>query len=527
MENKKAVVLNSGGFDSVCLVHKLIEEYKAEELISLFFNYGQRNSDMEREKSKGVANKFGIKHIEITLPRFSWESDSLLFHETDEFTNVEGQYLAMRNLIFFSYATSIAESTGCKHIYSAILEGGIFSDNTEEFINNYYTLVKDSTRISFETPFINLDKTELLPIVRRHNIGSDEFFSCNIPNAQGEPCGKCGDCMCLDNMYKIVAHNKYHDLTLNGYSSVECEEAFKSTPITMAKLFINNMCNMSCKHCLLANRTYSNPLTIEEWKLVFDQLYEMGIKKIDFGGKEPLVSRKIFVLTEYCREKGYDFEYTMITNGKNVLKYIDLLEEYKFQVAMSVESLKQLKSRDNVDIIKNIKELKRRGLKVSLSVDCHKYNYKQVPKLVNYLDTFDIDIYIKTIRPLGDNKEFIRNNMMLSSKEIMKVIKNIQTTNRYVTFSLSPLDLVHINGDLKQLVDNYITYRDPLFNDNVILDIDFEDRDFLNYIAITSNGHVIGNGEYLSEPNYTEYSIGNVRNTKLNCMNFKNNNQNR
>lgn len=522
MENKKAIILNSGGFDSVCLVHKLMEEYKAEELISLFFIYGQRNVSKERDMSQKVANKFGIKHIEIELPKFTWDSTSLLFNETEDCTNVEGQYLAMRNLIFFSYATSLAESTGCDYIYSAILEGGTYSDTTEEFVNNFYTLVKDSTNINFETPFIDLDKPDLLPIVRRHGIDVKDFFSCNIPNELGEPCGKCGDCTCLEDLYKEVQSTKYHDLVLNGCSSIECEEAFRNIPITTAKLFINNVCNMDCKHCLFTGMVYPRVLSIEEWKPVFDQLHEMGIKTIDFGGKEPLVSRKVFKLMEYCKEKGYDFKYTMITNGKNVIKYIDLLEEYNVSVAMSVESLKQLKSRESVDIIKNIKALQRRGLDVSLSVDCHKYNYKQVPKLVTYLDRLDIDIYIKTIRPLGRNKEFIRGNMMLSSNEIMKVIKNIKTVNRYVNFSLSPFDVENARGELKDLINNYIIYRDPLFNNEVILDIATEDKDFLSHLTISSNGHVIGNGEYLSEPTYTKYSIGNVRDTRIKDMPFKN-----
>ena len=50
MKRKQIVALNSGGYDSVCLIHYLLEtEYSGEEIVSVFFNYGQRNLEYERE----------------------------------------------------------------------------------------------------------------------------------------------------------------------------------------------------------------------------------------------------------------------------------------------------------------------------------------------------------------------------------------------------------------------------------------------------------------------------------------------
>lgn len=518
---KQIVILNSGGFDSVCLVHKLMEKYNGEEAISVFFDYGQRNKSKEKHCASKIAKHYGIKHVVIKLPVFSWDSDSLLFNESMDHENVQAQYLAMRNLIFFSYATSIAESEGCHSIYSAILEGGTYSDTTPEFVENFNVLVKDSTNINFVAPFIEMDKPDLLPIVRKYNITSEDFFSCNIPTEEGEPCNECGDCKCLKEILEEAKSYKYQDLLLVDASMRKCNEAFRETVITNAKLFINNMCNMDCTHCLFKGMTYGKELTIEDWKYVFDELHEMGIKTIDFGGKEPLVSKKIFVLLQYCRDKGYDFKYSLITNGKNVLKYLSLLVEYNVSVALSVESLHHLKSRDEIDLINIIKQLQRHGVDVSVSVDCHKFNYKQIPKLIKYLDRFDLPIYVKTIRPLGSNKEYIKNNMMLNSKEVMKVLKNITTTNRYVNFSLSPMDVSNATGELLNLLADYIDNRDIHYGDSVLLDICFEDKDFLNSLTISCDGHIIGNGEYLSEKDYKDHSIGNVLTDDIKYLKFK------
>ena len=95
--NEKVIALNSGGFDSVVMLHRLVIDDN-KDVISLFFNYGQRNSAKERECARKVANNLGLEHIEIDLPPINWSASSL-YDSTQDSTN---QYIEMRNLIFIS-----------------------------------------------------------------------------------------------------------------------------------------------------------------------------------------------------------------------------------------------------------------------------------------------------------------------------------------------------------------------------------------------------------------------------------------
>ena len=38
---EKIVALNSGGFDSICMLHLLRDNYPSHEIKTLFFDYGQ------------------------------------------------------------------------------------------------------------------------------------------------------------------------------------------------------------------------------------------------------------------------------------------------------------------------------------------------------------------------------------------------------------------------------------------------------------------------------------------------------
>ncbi len=95
MKRKQAVVLNSGGFDSVCLLHDVVNSYYyQDQVLSVFFNYGQVNLEKERECAKNVARKLNVKHMEIEIAPISW-SNSAMYSKGDK------EYLEMRNLIFF------------------------------------------------------------------------------------------------------------------------------------------------------------------------------------------------------------------------------------------------------------------------------------------------------------------------------------------------------------------------------------------------------------------------------------------
>ena len=128
MKNK-IVVLNSGGFDSTTLLLDLYNSTEDTEIHSLYFNYGQPNQSIDSMYAKENAEKIGAVHHEVTLPAIEWTKNSFYDGSINEYS---GQYLEMRNLIFLSYAASLAESIGATEIYCAILKGHGYSDTSEE-----------------------------------------------------------------------------------------------------------------------------------------------------------------------------------------------------------------------------------------------------------------------------------------------------------------------------------------------------------------------------------------------------------
>lgn len=196
------VVLNSGGFDSVVLMHLIREQYANKELYSLHFNYGQPNCVQEGEAAEKVASRLGYKHIVIKLPTFDWSnSDFFIKGVHDE----EKQEVEYRNLVFISYAASFAKSVGADRVYVAFIdfEGNEYADSSWTFIRYTNNLLRKTGDIELRAPLIRYTKYELAPVALRFGINTQHFFSCNMP-VDGKPCGKCADCKVLNKIYSGV-----------------------------------------------------------------------------------------------------------------------------------------------------------------------------------------------------------------------------------------------------------------------------------------------------------------------------------
>ena len=201
MVQEKVLVLNSGGFDSVVMAHELRVIYPENEVICVFFDYRQPNCALERRYSKKCADEIGAEFMEVTLPCFSWTNGDFFKGTSD----TQKQYVEYRNLIFLSYAVSIAEALGCSKIFMAThyVEAG-FTDCGIDFIDNFNALITPSG-IEVVTPFAWVYKDAISDVAVNLGISTDDFFSCNNPKTDtitGEikPCGECADCKALEEL---------------------------------------------------------------------------------------------------------------------------------------------------------------------------------------------------------------------------------------------------------------------------------------------------------------------------------------
>lgn len=168
--------------------------------------------------------------------------------------------------------------------------------------------------------------------------------------------------------------------------------------ITFAKWAVNNRCNLNCPFCVMSD-IKDRELSFEDKKKVMDKLYYMGVKSIDFFGKEPLVDETVFYLMKYASMKGYNFEYSLITNGVNLGKYFeDILMSPCDSITVSYDFSVERSFQTSLGLLGELSRYKF----VELSIDVHKGHEKEIFKGVKEVHKKGIkSIYVKPILPYG------------------------------------------------------------------------------------------------------------------------------
>jgi 7-cyano-7-deazaguanine synthase len=210
-ENKKAVILLSGGLDSATVL--AIARAEGYALYALSFAYGQRHA-WELEAAKRVAASIGVvqhRIAEIDLRAFGGSA------LTDEIAVPKGRameemahgipitYVPARNTIFLAFALAWAEVLGASDIFLGVnaLDYSGYPDCRPEFIAAFETMANLATKAGVEgrqklaihTPLIDLTKAQI--IARGTKLGVDYGLtsSCYDPGPRGEPCGGCDSCL--------------------------------------------------------------------------------------------------------------------------------------------------------------------------------------------------------------------------------------------------------------------------------------------------------------------------------------------
>lgn len=200
MEEKKSLIILSGGMDSVTLLYD-----KAKEIaLAVTFDYGSNHNKREAECAAYHCKKLGIEHIIIPLDFIHKYFKSSLLEGADAVP--EGHYAAenmkstvvpFRNGIMLSIACGLAESRGLKHVCIANHFGdhSIYPDCRENFIAHMNAAMERGTyqHITIDAPYTNITKTEVAKIGKKLGIDYSKTYSCY--KGGEKHCGKCGTCV--------------------------------------------------------------------------------------------------------------------------------------------------------------------------------------------------------------------------------------------------------------------------------------------------------------------------------------------
>ena len=207
-----AIVLCSGGLDSITTANYVKKKLCYKKIKILFFNYRQKTIFQERKFSKKCAEKLGAEFMEINLKWLGEISNSLInktgkvkkMNKNDlKDTKKESEkfYVPCRNTIFLTYALAIAESLFFKRkeisdIFVGFKNEGkeSYPDTTKRFVKQINRLSEISCQKKFRimAPLIEKDKEDIILLGGKLGVDFRDTFSCYIGKSMH--CGFCLSC---------------------------------------------------------------------------------------------------------------------------------------------------------------------------------------------------------------------------------------------------------------------------------------------------------------------------------------------
>ncbi len=218
MNEGDAIVLFSGGQDSTTCLAWALERFERIETVG--FDYGQRHRieldtrpvilEAIRNGFPRWANKLGVDHM-IDLSVLGQVSETSLTRDVEismQQNGLPNTFVPGRNLLFMTFAATIAYRRGAKHIITGVCETDFSGypdcrDDTMKALQLTLNLGMD-TRFVIHTPLMWIDKAETWRLSR--DLGGDalvdllreESHTCyqgdRTPHEWGRGCGMCPAC---------------------------------------------------------------------------------------------------------------------------------------------------------------------------------------------------------------------------------------------------------------------------------------------------------------------------------------------
>lgn len=208
-------------------------------------------------------------------------------------------------------------------------------------------------------------------------------------------------------------------------------------PLINVQLDLSWRCNLKCKHCYLYKTDYiEEPLSLQEWKGIIDQLSEMEVPKLTFLGGEPLLAPNFFELSFYAYKKGFKLYTT--TNGILVTPEIAkrIIEVGYNEIDVSLDGAYP-KSHEFIrgkgtfyKTLQGIEFLVKAGLKVKTATVVSKINFDEMKDLFNLGEKIGIkQMYFNALMPM-ESKKIFWINYETTSEDWLRLKESVKAWNK-------------------------------------------------------------------------------------------------
>ncbi len=205
MNEKKAVILLSGGLDSATVV--AMARAQGYACYTMSFDYGQRHR-AELQAAERVAQQLGVVEHKVIGLDLNGIGGSALTDDSIDVPEVpvEGipvTYVPARNTVFLSLALGWAEVLGARDIFIGVnaVDYSGYPDCRPEFVAAFERMANLATKAGVEglgfriqAPLQEMSKARIVQEGTRLGVDYAATVSCYQADTDGRACGKCDSC---------------------------------------------------------------------------------------------------------------------------------------------------------------------------------------------------------------------------------------------------------------------------------------------------------------------------------------------
>ncbi|MEW2623135.1 radical SAM protein [Streptomyces sp. NPDC048106] len=194
--------------------------------------------------------------------------------------------------------------------------------------------------------------------------------------------------------------------------------------LTSARFYITFRCNSLCGYCNVWQddkfKGYEE-LTLERARQILDELYELGVRYVDFTGGEPVLHPHIDGIVQYAKSLGMAVEIT--SNGIRFAQHIDAIVPHVDTMNVSLDTLRPDRYRQirgvptldrAVDVIRKVIATGSGNLKLICVVT--RENVDEIPDLLRFAHENRITVYFSGMFEYFDEQDTVRDTNRTARK---------------------------------------------------------------------------------------------------------------